>query len=48
MENRVLRRTFRPNKEEAIEHGNKLYKKELHNMYSSRSVIRVIKSRRMK
>jgi hypothetical protein len=39
-ENRVLRRIFGPKR--------KLYNEELHNLYSSPSEIRIIKSRRMR
>jgi hypothetical protein len=46
-ENRVLRRIFGPKREED---GlwRKLHNDELHNLYSSPNIIRVIKSRRLK
>jgi hypothetical protein len=47
-ENRVLRRIFGPNKDEMIEGWRKMYKVELHNLYSSPSIIRIIKSRIMR
>jgi hypothetical protein len=47
-ENRVLRRIFGPKNDEVTGDGRKLNTEELHNLYSSPSVIRVIKSRRMR
>jgi hypothetical protein len=44
-ENRVLRRIFGPKRDEAT---GKLHNDELHNLYSSLSVIRMTKSRRMR
>jgi hypothetical protein len=46
-ENRVLRRTFGPKREEDGS-WRKLYNDELHNLYSSPNIVRVIKSRRMR
>jgi hypothetical protein len=46
-ENRVLRRIFGPKREED-ESWRKLHNDELHNLYSSPNVVRVIKSRRMR
>jgi hypothetical protein len=46
-EYRVLRRIFGPNKDEVIKGGRKLHNREFHNLYSSPSIIRMIKSRRM-
>jgi hypothetical protein len=46
-ENRVLRRIFGPKREEDG-WWRKLHKDELHNLYSSLNIIRVIKSRRMR
>jgi hypothetical protein len=43
----VLRRIFGPKREED-ESGRKLHNDELHNLYSSPNVVRVIKSRRMR
>jgi hypothetical protein len=48
LENRVLRRIFRPKRDEVTGGWRKLYNEELHNLYSSPSIIRVIKSRRMR
>jgi hypothetical protein len=47
-ENRVLRRIFRPKREEVTGVWRKLHNGELHNMYSSPGIIRQIKSRRMR
>jgi hypothetical protein len=47
-ENRVLRRIFGPNGNEATGGWRKLHNEELHNLYSSPSIIRTIKSRKMK
>jgi hypothetical protein len=47
-ENRVLRRIFGSKRDEVMKGSRKLHKKELHNLYSSPSIIRMIKSRRMK
>jgi hypothetical protein len=46
-ENRVLRRIFGPKREE---HGSwgKLHNDELHSLYSSSNIVRVIKSKRMR
>jgi hypothetical protein len=46
-ENRVLKKIFGPNRDEVTGGWGKLHNEELHNLYSSPSVIRVIKSRRM-
>jgi hypothetical protein len=46
-ENRVLRRIFGPKREEDGS-WRKLYNDELHSLYSSPNVVRVIKSRRMR
>jgi hypothetical protein len=47
-ENRVLRRIFGPKMDEIIGSWRKLQNEELHNLYSSTNIIRIIKSRRMK
>jgi hypothetical protein len=47
-ENRVLRQIFRPKRNEVIGGLRKLYNEELHNLYSSPSIIRMMKSRRMR
>jgi hypothetical protein len=46
-ENRVLRRIFGPKKDEETGDWIKLHNKELRDLYSSPSIIRIIKSRRM-
>jgi hypothetical protein len=48
MENRVLRRIFGPKRDEVTGGWRKLHNEELHNLYSSPSIIRMIKSRRMR
>jgi hypothetical protein len=47
-ENRVLRRIFGPKKDEVMGEWRKLRNKELHDVYSSPSKIRLIKSRRIR
>jgi hypothetical protein len=47
-ENRVLRRIFRPRRDEVIGKWRKLHNEELRDLYPSPSVIRTIKSRRMR
>jgi hypothetical protein len=47
-ENRVLRRIFGPKRDRVMGGWRKLYNEELHNLYSSSSIIRIIKSRRMR
>jgi hypothetical protein len=47
-ENRVLRRIFGPKRDEVTGGWRKLHNKELHGLYSSPSVVRVIKARRMR
>jgi hypothetical protein len=44
----VLRRTFGPNRNQVTGDGRNLHSEELHNLYSSPSIIRMIKSRRMR
>jgi hypothetical protein len=46
-ENRVLRRIFGPKREEDGS-WRKLHNNELHSLYSSPNIVRVIKSRRMR
>jgi hypothetical protein len=46
-ENRMLSRIFGPNRDE-VTGRRKVHNEELHNLYSSVSVIKIIKSRRMK
>jgi hypothetical protein len=47
-ENRVLRRIFGPKRDEVTGEWKKLHNKELHDLYSSPSINRIIKSRRMR
>jgi hypothetical protein len=47
-ENRVLRRIFGPKRDGVTGGWGKLHNEELHNLYSSPSIIRIIKSRRMR
>jgi hypothetical protein len=47
-ENRVLRRIFGPKRDEVTGEWRKLHNKELCNLYSSQSIIRIIKLRRMR
>jgi hypothetical protein len=47
-ENRVLRRIFGPKRDEATGERRKLYNEELCDLYSSPSIIRIIKSRKMR
>jgi hypothetical protein len=45
-ENRVLRRIFGPKRDEDVS-WRKLHNDELHSLYSSPNIVRLIKSRRM-
>jgi hypothetical protein len=47
-ENRVLRRIFGLKRDEVTGEWRKLHIEELHDLYSSPSIIRIIKSRRMR
>jgi hypothetical protein len=47
-ENRMLRNIFGPKGDEVIEGWRKLYNEELHDLYSSPSITRLIKSRRLR
>ena len=47
-ENRVLKKIFRPTREEVTGEWRRLYNVELLDLYSSPDVIRMIKSRRMR
>jgi hypothetical protein len=46
-ENRVLRKGYGPKRDEVTGGWRKLHNEELHNLYSSPSIIRMIKSRMM-
>jgi hypothetical protein len=46
-ENRVLRRVFGPKRDEVTGEWRKLHNEEFRDLYSSPSIIRIIKSRRM-
>jgi len=46
-ENRVLRRIFGPKRDEITGKWRKLHNEELNDLYSSPSIVRVIKSVRM-
>jgi hypothetical protein len=47
-ENRVLRRIFGPKRDEVTGEWRKLHNEEICDLYSSPSIIRIIKSRRMR
>jgi len=47
-ENRVLWRIFGPKRDEVTGEWRKLHNEELNDLYLSQSIVRVIKSRRMK
>jgi hypothetical protein len=47
-ENRVLRRIFRPKRDEVTGGWRKLHNEGLHNLYTSPNISRMIKSRRMR
>jgi hypothetical protein len=47
-ENRVLRRIFGLRRDEVTGDWRKLHNEELHDLYSSPNIIRMIKSRRMR
>jgi hypothetical protein len=47
-ENTVLRRIFGPTRDEVTGSWRKLHTEELHNLYSVPSIIRMMKSERMK
>jgi len=46
--NRVLRKVFGPNRDEVTGEWRKLHKEELNDLYSLPSIVRVVKSRRMR
>jgi hypothetical protein len=47
-ENRVLRKTLKPKRNEIIGGWRILHNKQLHNLYSSPNIIRIMKSRRVR
>jgi hypothetical protein len=47
-ENRVFRRIFGPKRDEVTGGWRKLHNEELYGLYSSPSIVRVIKARRMR
>jgi hypothetical protein len=47
-ENRVLMRIFGPKRDEVMGGWRKLHNEKFHNLYSSPSIIRMIKLRRMR
>jgi hypothetical protein len=47
-ENRVLRRIFGPKRDEVTGEWREFYNEELRDLYSSPSIIRIIKSRSMR
>jgi hypothetical protein len=47
-ENKVLRRIFEPKRDEVTGGWRKLHDEELHGLYSSPSIVNVIKARRMR
>jgi hypothetical protein len=47
-ENRVLRRIFGPKRDNVTGEWRKLHNEELHDLYSSPNIIRIMKARRMR
>jgi hypothetical protein len=47
-ENKVLKRIFGPKRDEATGGWRKVHNEELRDLYSSPSIIRIVKSRRMR
>jgi hypothetical protein len=47
-ENRVLRRIFGPRRDEVTGDWRKLHNEDLHNLYSSPNIFRLMKSRRIR
>jgi hypothetical protein len=48
LDNRVLRRIFGPKRDEVTRERRQLHNEELHDLYSSPNIVRVIKSKRIK
>jgi hypothetical protein len=48
VQNRVMRRIFGPKRDEVTGEWRKLHNEELPDLYSSPSIIRIIKSKRMR
>jgi hypothetical protein len=48
IENRVLKIIFAPKRDEGTGGWRKLHNEELHNLYSSSNIIRMMKSKRMR
>jgi len=48
LENRMLRRIFRPETDEVTGEGRKLHNEELNDLYSAPNIVQVIKSRRIR
>jgi hypothetical protein len=48
LENRVPRKAFVPNRNQVTGSWRKLHNEELHDLYSPTSIIRIMKSKRMK
>jgi hypothetical protein len=47
-ENRVLRRIYGPKRVEEARYWRRLHNEELHNLYATTNIVRVIKSRRIR
>jgi hypothetical protein len=47
-QNRVLRRIFGPKRNEVTGEWRKLHNEDLHDLYSSPSIIRIVKTKRMR
>jgi hypothetical protein len=47
-EDRVLRKIFGPKRDKVIRGWRKLHNEELHNVYCSPNIIRIIRSRRIR